>query len=80
MVNVFYYLENKADYMRIVNDALRTDGLLVLVDFKPGEMPVGPSENKETSGDVVKILRMAGFKDIEVDEESLQYQYIITAK
>ncbi len=80
MVNVFYYLSDRAAYMQIVRDALRKDGVLVLVDFKPGEMPVGPSENKVPSENVVEILKSAGFKNIIVDTNSLQYQYIITAK
>jgi SAM-dependent methyltransferase len=80
MVNVFYYLSEKTNYMQIVRDALRTDGVLVLVDFKPGKMPVGPSDNKVSSENVVEILKTAGFDDILVDTNSLQYQYIITAK
>jgi len=80
MVNVFYYLSNRAAYMQIVRDALRKGGVLVLVDFKPGEMPVGPSENKVPSEHVVEILKSAGFENIVVDTKSLQYQYIITAK
>ena len=80
MVNTFYYLYNRADYMKIVNDALRNNGILVLVDFMPGNLPVGPSTDKVSSKDVIEILKIAGFRDIQVDEESLQYQYIITAK
>lgn len=80
MVNVFYYLNDRAKYMRIVNNALKDNGVLVLVDFKPGDLPVGPSDNKITSGSVVEILKLSGFQKIDVDEESLQYQYIITAK
>ena len=80
LVNVYYYLEDKTNYMAIVNNALREDGVLVLVDFKPGDLPVGPSGVKPPADEVVEILKMSGFKDIEVDEASLQYQYIITAK
>lgn len=80
LVNVFYYLNDRAKYMNIVNNALRDDGVLVLVDFKPGDLPVGPSDNKVPSNDVVEILKRSGFNKIDVDEESLQYQYIITAK
>ena len=80
MVNTFYYLYNRSDYMKIVNDALRNNGILVLVDFMPGNLPVGPSKDKVSSKDVIEILKTAGFKDIQVDEESLQYQFIITAK
>lgn len=79
MVNVFYYLSARDKYMKIVRNALRENGVLVLVDFKPGDMPVGPAEDKVKAEDVVAILRSAGFDRIEVDEESLQYQYIITA-
>jgi len=80
MVNVFYYLNDRTKYMNIVNNALREDGVLVLVDFKPGDLPVGPSDNKVPSLDVVEILKLSGFDKIDIDEESLQFQYIITAK
>jgi len=79
MVNVFYYLSDREKYMQIVRNALRENGVLVLVDFKTGDMPVGPAEDKVKAEDVVAILRVAGFEQIAVDEESLQYQYIITA-
>jgi SAM-dependent methyltransferase len=79
MVNVFYYLNNRINYMEIVRDALRKNGILVLVDFKTGDLPVGPAENKVPAEEVVKILLSAGFVNVVVDDESLQYQYIITA-
>lgn len=80
MVNVFYYLNNRSDYMRIVNDAIHEGGILVLVDFKPGDWPTGPSEDKVPAEEVVAILKDAGFNEVQVDDSSLQYQYIITAK
>ncbi len=79
MVNVFYYLNNRISYMEIVRDALRKNGMLVLVDFKPGDLPEGPAENKVPAVEVVSILQSAGFVNVAVDEQSLQYQYIITA-
>jgi len=66
--------------MRIVKDALHDGGILVLVDFKPGDWPTGPSEDKVRPEEVVSILKQAGFKEVHVDNESLQYQYVITAK
>jgi len=80
MVNVFYYLNDRSAYMKIVNNALRENGILVLVDFKPGDLPVGPSGDKVPADEVIKILSSAGFEDIQLDQESLQYQYIISAK
>ena len=80
MVNVFYYLNDRSAYMKIVNNALRENGILVLVDFKPGDLPVGPSGDKVPLGEVTENLKSAGFTDVSLDLESLQYQYIITAK
>lgn len=80
MVNVFYYIKHRLAYMKIVNDALKDQGRLVLVDFKPGDLPVGPAENKLPAKEVVTILKLAGFGDIEVDSLDLEYQYIIVAK
>jgi SAM-dependent methyltransferase len=80
MVNVFYYLNDRPAYMKIVNNALRKDGILVLVDFKPGDIPVGPSGDKVSPAEAIEILKSAGFEEVDVDTESLQYQYIITAK
>ncbi|MCK5370112.1 MAG: class I SAM-dependent methyltransferase [Cyclobacteriaceae bacterium] len=80
MVNVFYYLNDRSAYMKIVNNALRENGILVLVDFKPGDLPVGPSGDKVPLGEVIENLKSAGFTDVSLDLESLQYQYIITAK
>lgn len=80
MVNVFYYLNDRPAYMKIVNNALRKDGIIVLVDWKPGEIPVGPSGDKVSPADAIEIMKSAGFMEVDVDSESLQYQYIITAK
>ncbi len=79
MVNVFYYLTNRPEYMKIVREALRKEGMLVLVDFKPGELPVGPADNKVPTAEVAAILEKAGFENIVVDSTSLAYQYIVTA-
>jgi SAM-dependent methyltransferase len=79
MVNVFYYLNNRINYMEIVRDALRKNGMLVLVDFKPGDLPVGPADDKVPAEEVINMLQSAGFVNVAVDDESLQYQYIITA-
>lgn len=80
MVNVFYYLNDRSSYMKIVNNALRKNGILVLVDFKLGELPVGPSGDKVPPEEVIDDLKSAGFNNVILDLTSLQYQYIITAK
>jgi SAM-dependent methyltransferase len=80
MVNVYYYLDNRIEYMKKVKTALKPGGLLVLVDFKPGEMAVGPVDDKVPLDRVISDLRKAGFSILEADNSSLQYQYIVSAK
>lgn len=80
IVNVFYYLNDRTTYMKIVNNALRENGTLVLVDYKLGDLPVGPTTDKIPPEEAIENLKSAGFRDIKLDMESLHYQYIITAK
>lgn len=80
MVNVYYYLDQRIEYMNKVNTALQRDGLLIVVDFKPGEMAVGPLDDKVPMSKVMADLRAAGFSIVEADNTSLQYQYIVSAK
>jgi SAM-dependent methyltransferase len=80
IVNVYYYLNDRTTYMKIVNNALRVMGTLVLVDYKLGDLPVGPTIDKVPPQEVIENLKSAGFSKINLDMESLQYQYIITAK
>jgi len=80
MVNVYYYLKNRVQYMKKVKNGLIKDGILILVDFKAGDLPVGPAEHKVSVQKVVSDLKKAGFKVIDIDLNSLQYQYIIKAK
>ncbi len=80
MVNVYYYLKNRVAYMSKVKKGLKNNGILVLVDFKLGDMPVGPVENKVSVQQAAADLKEAGFTVGEIDEKSLQYQYIIKAQ
>lgn len=80
MVNVYYYLENRVDYMSRVKKGLKEDGLLVLVEFKPGDLPLGPVDDKIPMEKAVSELKAAGFRILETDDNSLRYQYIIKAR
>ncbi len=79
MVNVYYYLNDRVSYMRKVRDGLSADGILALVDFKTGEMPVGPGGDKVPAEEALGDLQKAGFSVMEIDTTSLEYQYIIIA-
>jgi len=81
MVNVYSYLQNRVEYLQKIKTGLARNGILLIVDFKKGNLDIGPSDDlKIASSQVVDELKQAGFKIVEEDTKSLQYQYIIKAK
>ena len=53
----------------------------MVVDFKKKELPVGPPiEIKLSADEVAAELREAGYREITLDQKTLEYQYIIVAR
>jgi SAM-dependent methyltransferase len=81
IVNTYGYIPNKDKYLLRLLQGLKKGGKLVIVDFKSGEIPVGPSdENKVSAAELQKSLKGAGFNNLVSDLKSLEFQYIITAE
>ena len=81
LVNTYPFINKRPAYFKEVKDGIKEDGFLMIVDYKKGNMPVGPpDEIKLAPEKVFAELRKAGFKEFNIDENSLQYQYIIMAK
>jgi SAM-dependent methyltransferase len=80
MVNVYSYLQNRTDYLAKVKEGIKKGGFILIVDFKIGDLPIGPSEDLKIAPEKVeKELQQAGFTKIEIDMQSLAHQYIIKA-
>ena len=80
IVDTYHFINNRVAYMKKVHQGLQPGGMVMLVDYKSGEMPVGPPENiKIKLSTTVKELKNAGFTINEIDTASLQFQYIIEA-
>ncbi|WP_339606089.1 class I SAM-dependent methyltransferase [uncultured Roseivirga sp.] len=81
IVNTYAYIPNKSQYLSRLKKGMKHGGLLVIIDFKTGEIPVGPSDEAKVSSETLEqSLKQAGFSNTKTDNKSLQYQYIITAK
>ncbi len=81
IVNTFYILEDRESYLKKLRQGLKSGGRLIIVDYKIGNMPVGPLEDKKLSiNQATAEIENAGFKIIGTDKLSLQYQYIIVAE
>jgi len=79
LVNVYHHISNRISYFNSVNSKLKEHGKIVIIDFYKKELPVGPPKNHKISkDDVLKELKEAGFVDIDVNTDLLDFQYIIT--
>ena len=80
MVNTIGYIKDRSQYLDILRNGISPNGRLIIVDYKIGKMPVGPDESSKVSEAEIKLaLQNAGFVLDSVDNQSLQYQYLIKA-
>jgi SAM-dependent methyltransferase len=80
MINIYTYLPNRIEYLRTVRHGIIKGGKILIIDFKKKNIAVAPpmSERLEIN-EVERELRIAGYKNIVVDDTSLDYQYIVMA-
>ncbi|MDX1902769.1 MAG: methyltransferase domain-containing protein [Thermonemataceae bacterium] len=81
MVNVYHHIEHRGVYFKELLEKLKSDGELVIIDFKKGDLPQGPpNKMKLSEKQVVKELKKIGFQVDKIDTETLPYQYMIKVK
>lgn len=81
LVNTYSYISNRVSYFSKLREAIRPGGTVVIIDFKKKETPFGPSMDERVDvREVEKELMEAGYTLQNIDEASLDYQYIIKAR
>ena len=81
IVNTYRYLENRPEYLRKLKDGLKSGGKILIVDFKIGDMPVGPDDSLKVPINTARNeVQLAGFNIKQTDNSSLHYQYILVAE
>lgn len=81
IVNTYFYIPERGMYLRQLYNAIKENGKLVIVEYKIGDMIVGPSDDFKVTPEAIETeLRRSGFKSVNVDLQSLQYQFVITAE
>jgi len=81
VVNTYIYIRNRISYFTKLKQSIKPNGKIAVVDFKELQMPVGPAKQIKVPGYiVVEELKKAGYKNIVLDNSSLDYQYIIIAE
>ena len=82
IINTIGYITNPTDYLKLLQEQLSDEGIIMIVDFKQRFIPVDapPMSERISPQEIVNYLSESGFSSIETNTTSLEYQYIITAK
>lgn len=81
MINTLAYIHDQQDYLQKLHNIMKPGDTLFIVDFK-SSVNSGIAKNSKTI-DAVKVeeyLRSSGYSNVEIDNQTLEYQYIIQAK
>ncbi len=81
IINTFSFINNKKQYLEIVRKDLRPNGKIFIVDFKMKNLPIDAPDKSERLplNQLENLLEKAGFKNIQSDDTTLDYQYIVVA-
>ena len=80
LVNTYGYIHNRVQYLRTLWKGVKPGGRLLIIDFKKNNLPIGPSdEYKVAISQVQRELLSSGFSIDKIDQDALDYQYIVLA-
>jgi 2-polyprenyl-3-methyl-5-hydroxy-6-metoxy-1,4-benzoquinol methylase len=82
IINTIAFIDNRTSYLTKLYQSLRDSGEIMIVDFKMDDLPIeAPSKNNRLfTRNIIADLEKSGFKEIEVDEILLDYQYIVKGR
>ena len=75
--DTYHHIHKRGKYFENLKKYMQPDGRLVIVDFKKGDLPVGPPDkHKLAPDDVLLELKDVGYRRINHDLQ-LPYQYVL---
>ena len=78
VVDTWHHLDDRVHYLAKLVSGLKPGGRVAVVDFKKGELPVGPPDaHKLPPEAVVREFEAAGWSVVRRDETTLPYQYVL---
>jgi len=81
VVNTYHHIEDRVSYFAKAKKGLKKEGKLVIVDYFKKEMEKGPPmKHRISSAKVMEELKEAGYEEMDLDVNTLSYQYVIVAK
>lgn len=75
--DTYHHIPDRERYFAALKQHLTAEGVLVIVDFKMGKLPVGPPEKHRIAPTQLRQeLEAAGYTQTLLDEKTLPYQYV----
>jgi len=77
LCNTYHHIHDRGVYFEKLKRVLKPGGHLVIVDFKKGDLPMGPpDEQKLAPGVVLRELKDVGYRQVP-HTLKLPYQYVL---
>lgn len=81
LVNTYGYIGNRVQYLKTLWKGISPGGRVLIIDFKKNNLPIGPPDQfKVALSQVERELLTSGFSIDKIDQDALDYQYIVLAK
>lgn len=82
IINTASYISQLEAYLAILKKGIKSNGTIMILDYKNKiiDIPAPPLDDRVSIGKLQTYLANAGYKNIIVDDTSLEYQYIVTAE
>lgn len=78
IVNTWHHIDDRVAYVGKLAKTLKPGGRVAVVDYAPGDLPVGPpAGHKLPPSKVVAEFEAGGLPLVLRDEETLPYQYVL---
>ncbi|HAA14752.1 MAG TPA: SAM-dependent methyltransferase [Cytophagales bacterium] len=81
VVNTYNFIQNRIEYFTAVREGMKRNAWLLIVEYKPGPLPVGPAEEEKIASSlIIQELKSAGFSEVTIETKVLPYQNIYLAR
>ncbi|HHH54650.1 MAG TPA: class I SAM-dependent methyltransferase [Bacteroidetes bacterium] len=82
IINTFSFIDNKLKYLEKLKNDLKPGGKIFIVDFKMKNLPIDAPDKKDRLpvNKLENLLEKSGFHNIQTDDTTLDFQYIIIAE
>ena len=78
IVDTFHHIDEREDYLRRLRRSLKPGGRLAVLEYKPGDLPIGPpADHKLGPGELDAELRKAGWVEVERFDTHPYHDFVV---